>query len=166
MSFCCCRFSDSADFLCAGSILIGSAAGILHSLPASKLCAEINPEDMFAIGRGFCGDVANVLGTMAEYIAPRYGLEWKSFYTALDGHVVCSIKWDNQFYVFDPMLGKFFYTLDNKRLATLDEMCEIPEISYRVDCYNRAHGHEFYVGRDIQLYEFKRHKERLFNVMH
>ncbi len=159
-------FSDPIDALCGISALIGSAAGILHSAPCSKVCGQIHPNDIFALGKGFCGDVANLLGLMAEKIAPHYGLDWKSYYVDLAGHVVCAIEWDKKFYILDPMVGKFFYTLDNTRLATLDEMCKIPEITYRVDCYNKTYDHEFYVRRKIQLAKFKQPVERLLTIMH
>ena len=159
-------FDNPTDALCGMSALIGSAAGVLHSVPYARVCTQVNPNDMPAIGKGFCSDVSNLLGLMAEKIAPHYGLEWKSYYAALSGHVVCAIEWDKEFYILDPMVGKFFYALDNTRLATLDEMCTTAEISYRVDCFNQAHGHEFYVGRKIQLSRFKRHAERLLTVMH
>ena len=159
-------FDNPTDALCGISALIGSAAGVLHSTPYSRVCSQIHPNDMFALGKGFCGDVANLLGLMAEKIAPHYGLKWKSYYAGLSGHVVCAIKWDKEFYILDPMVGKFFYTLDNTRLATLKEMQRTAEITYRVDCYNQAHGHEFYVGRKIQLEKFRRPAERLLTVMH
>ena len=159
-------FDNPTDALCGMSALIGSAAGILHSSPFAKVCCEISPEDMFTLGKGFCGDVANLLGLMAEKIAPHYGLELESYYACLIGHVVCAIKWDKKFYILDPMVGKFFYTLDNTRLATLKEMQTIPEITYRVDCFNQAHGHEFYVRRKIQMQKFIRRTERLLTVIH
>ena len=158
-------FNNPTDALCGMSALIGSAAGVLHSSPFAKVCGEITPEDMLALGKGFCDNVSNLLGLMAEKIAPHYNLQWESYYAGLVGHVVCAIKWDNEFYILDPMVGKFFYTMDNTRLATLDEMCTIPEITYRVDCFNQVNGHEFYVGRNIQLQRFIRHSERLLTVI-
>jgi hypothetical protein len=157
-------FDDPADALCAISVLIGSSAGVLHSAPRAHVAAVIDPEDQFALGAGFCGDVANLGGLMAERIAPRYGLEWRSYRAGLDGHVVCAIEWAGAFHIIDPMVGKFFYAMDNRRLATLEEMTRVPEISYRVDCFNRAHGHEFYVGRTIELVEFDRPAQRLLRT--
>jgi hypothetical protein len=101
---------------------------------------------------------------MAEKLAPRYGLEWRSYQVSLQGHTVCAIQWGGVFHIFDPMVGKFFYALDNRRLAPLDEMQRHREITHRVDCISRAHGHEFYFGRRVQLREFHRSNDTLFRT--
>jgi len=157
-------FDDPADALCAISVFVGSAAGFLHSAPRSPAASVVDVRDLFALGAGFCSHAANLAGLMAESIAPRYGQTWRSYSAGLQGHIVCAVAWGDAMHVIDPMAGKFFYALDNRRLATLDEMTRVPEITYRVDCFNRAHGHEFYVGRDITLQEFTRPSDRLLRV--
>ena len=44
-----------------------------------------------------------------------------------------------------------FHTLDNTRLATLEEMRRDPSIVQRVWHSPRAHGHEFFYGVDNQI---------------
>jgi hypothetical protein len=46
--------------------------------------------------------------------------------------------------VIDGMHGVFYHTLDNTRLATLEELREDKRIAERMWYCPRAHGHEFF----------------------
>jgi hypothetical protein len=143
---------------------MGSPVGPLHSTAFGPSTAVLRPEDMWAFGRGFCGTNSGCFVRMAQRAAMKFGLEWKFYYAGLEGHVVPAVQWNGEFYIFDPMSGKFFYAMDNTRLATLKELQEVREISYRVDCFNRAEKNEFYFGRKVQMQEFKFYDEPIFSV--
>jgi hypothetical protein len=154
-------FPDPADYLCGLVVLLGSPVGPLHSTAYGSSSGYIRPEDMWAFGRGFCGTNAGLFSRMAEKAAKTLGQDWKFFYAGLEGHVVAAVRWNNEYYAFDAMAGKFFFTLDNTRMATLQELQEVREISYRVDCFNRTDENEFYFGRKVQMQEFKYYEHRI-----
>ena len=156
-------FPEPADYLCGLAVLMGSPAGPLHSTSFGPPTSVVRPEDMWAFGRGFCGTNAGLFARMAAKAAANLGLGWKFYYAGLEGHVAVALHWNDAFHVFDPMAGKFFFSLDNTRLATLKELQEIRGVSYRVDCFNRAKDNEFYFGRTIQLQEFIFHDERIIH---
>jgi len=155
-------FPDPADYLCGLSALLGSPAGLLHSEAfGGRASGTLNADSLWLLSRSFCSINAWMFGLMAEMAASHFKTDWKCFYAGLDGHVVAGLRWNNVFHCFDPMMGKFFFALDNRRFATLDEIRELRDVSYRVDCFNRAFGHEFYFEREIQMQKFRPGTEEL-----
>ena len=69
----------------------------------------------------------------------------------LRGHLATLVDTPVGEVVIDGMLGYWFHTLDNKRLATLDEMRRDAAVTSRVWCFARAHGHEFFHGTADQI---------------
>ena len=69
----------------------------------------------------------------------------------LRGHLATWVESPIGVVVIDGMLGLWFHTLDNRQLATLDEMRTQREIAERVWYAPRAHGHEYFFGVNNQL---------------
>jgi len=69
----------------------------------------------------------------------------------LRGHLATLVDTPIGRVVIDGMLGLWFHTLDNARLATLEEMRRDPSIVQRMWHSPRAHGHEFFYGVDTQI---------------
>ena len=69
----------------------------------------------------------------------------------LRGHLATLVETPMGAVVVDGMLGLWFHTLDNTRLATLGEMRTCREIAERVWYAPRAQDHEFFYGVDSQL---------------
>ena len=93
-----------------------------------------------------------------ERLGLQFGLPLTGYALGLRGHIATLVETPAGRVVLDGMHGLFYHTLDNKRLATLDEMRAAPDIALRMWATPRAHGHEFFHGNALQT--IRRWKDR------
>jgi hypothetical protein len=103
------------------------------------------------IGGCFCGDTARLTASLAERIGDRLKVKLTGYSMGLRGHLGTLVDTPIGRVVIDGMIGLWFHTLDNTRLATLDEMRRDRRIAERMWYAPRAHGHEFFYGNEIQM---------------
>ena len=137
----------------AGAVFLGSAAGIRHSSQNAALAASLSPQGILQLGAGFCGQQSECYVLLAEKLADVYRRPLNAYTIGLRGHIAAAVRFrnDSDYYIFDPMLGLFFYAEDNTEFASLSELRSSRELSHRMDAYCSAHGHEFYYGIDNHI---------------
>jgi len=145
------RFPDWQDALCAAAMWVHHPSITRHSSTWSRVSNVASIETIPRLAGCFCGDTTRLTALLAETVGARTGVPLKGLSMGLRGHLATLVETPIGSVVIDGMLGLWFHTLDNTRLATLDEMRADREISERVWYAPRAHGHEFFYGEDNQL---------------
>ncbi len=145
------RFPDWQDALCAVPMWIHHPMVTRHSSTWSRVSNVASVDTIPRLGGCFCGDTARLGACLAEMVGARLGVELKGLSIGLRGHLATLVETPIGAVVIDGMLGLWFHTLDNIRLATLDEMRSCREVTERVWYAPRAAGHEFFYGVHDQL---------------
>ena len=145
------RFPDWQDALCAVAMWIHHPMITRHSSTWSRVSNVASVDTIPRLGGCFCGDTARLGACLAEMVGTRLGVDLKGLSMGLRGHLGTLVETPIGAVVIDGMLGLWFHTLDNTRLATLDEMRACREITERVWYAPRAAGHEFFYGVHDQL---------------
>jgi hypothetical protein len=145
------RFPDWQDALCAVPMWIHHPMVTRHSGTWSRVSNVASVDTIPRLGGCFCGDTARLGACLAEKVGKRLGVDLKGLSMGLRGHLATLVETPIGEVVIDGMLGLWFHTLDNTRLATLDEMRSCKEIVERVWYAPRAAGHEFFYGVNNQL---------------
>jgi hypothetical protein len=151
------RFPDWQDALCAAAMWAQHPCITRHSAAWAPIAEQVAVEDLPRLGGCFCGEVAGLLAALAEKVGARLGVPLTGYTLGLRGHIVTAVETPIGRVVLDGMLGQGYPTLDNSRLATLEEMRKVETIVRRLWYMPRAHGHEFYYGvRDQILVRWQR----------
>ena len=145
------RFPNWQDALCAAAMWVHHPCVTRHSSTWSRVSNGASIETIPRLAGCFCGDTTRLTALLAEKIGARLDVALEGLSMGLRGHLGTLVKTPIGDVVIDGMLGLWFHTLDNTRLATLDEMRSCREIGERVWYAPRAHGHEFFFGTDNQL---------------
>jgi hypothetical protein len=145
------RFPDWQDTLCAAAMWIHHPQVTTHSSTWSRVSNVASVETIPRLAGCFCGDTARLGAALAEKIGDHLDVPLKGLSMGLRGHLCSLVDTPIGQVVIDGMLGLWFHTVDNTRLATLEEMRQEKEICERVWYAPRAHGHEFFYGTDNQL---------------
>jgi hypothetical protein len=140
------RFPDWPDALAAAALWAYHPCITRHSSSWSVVASQADVGTIPRLNGCFCGDVARLLAALAEKVGERLGVPMRAYTLGLRGHLSTLVETPVGRVVLDGMLGHWYPTLDNTRLATLDEMRADAEIVRRVWYCPRAHGHEFYFG--------------------
>jgi len=145
------RFDDWQDALCALAMWIHHPLIHRHSSTWSRVSGAASIDTIPRLGGSFCGDTARLGAAMAEKIGQKLRVPLRGYSMGLRGHLATLLDTPIGRVVIDGMLGIWFHTLDNTRLATLDQMRCDPSIVQRMWHSPRAHGHEFFYGVDNQI---------------
>ena len=145
------RFGRWDDALCAAAMWIYHPAITRHSSSWSRVSNRATMETLPRLGGCFCGDTARLGAAVAEQIGRLTGEALRAWSLGLRGHLCTLVATPAGRVVIDGMTGLWFHTLDNARLATLEEMRAERQIVERMWYCPRAHGHEFYYGVDTQI---------------
>ncbi len=145
------RFPNWQDALCAVAMWVHHPCVTRHSSTWSRVSNGASIETIPRLAGCFCGDTSRLTALLAEKIGARLGVPLRALSMGLRGHLCTLVETPIGAVVIDGMLGVWFHTLDNTRLATLDEMRGNREIVERVWYAPRAHGHEFFYGVENQL---------------
>ncbi len=145
------RFGDWSDALCAAAMWIHHPHVTRHSPTWSRVSSAASIGTLLRLPGSFCCDTARLGACLAEKIGRQLGMELPAYSMGLRGHLCTLIDTPVGQVVIDGMLGLWYHTLDNTRLATLDEMRQCRQIVERVWYCPRAHGHEFFFGIDDQI---------------
>ncbi len=145
------RFSSWQDALCAAAMWVHHPCVTRHSSTWSRVSNGASIETIPRLAGCFCGDTTRLTALLAEKIGVRLGVPLRGFSMGLRGHLATLVETPMGAVVVDGMLGLWFHTLDNTRLATLGEMRTCREIAERVWYAPRAQDHEFFYGVDSQL---------------
>ncbi len=149
------EFPDWRDALCAASILCHNPAVTVHSSSLSRLAGQLNSESILRIRGCFCDNDARVLNKLCTAIGRNLGQTFRGMRLGMRGHVALALETPDGLNVFDSMLGIFYYTKDNSRFATLEELIANRELSYRMSFDQMANGHEmFFQHSQITLQKF------------
>ena len=144
------RFPHWPDALAAAAMWIYHPAITRHSPSWSRVAGEASLRTIPRLAGCFCGDTARLTAVLAEEIGRRLGVPMVAYSLGLRGHLATLVVTPIGQVVLDGMIGLWYHTLDNTRLATLDEMRADPAIALRMWYAPRAHGHEFFHGNIIQ----------------
>ncbi|MBM4035829.1 MAG: hypothetical protein FJ291_29160 [Planctomycetes bacterium] len=145
------RFPDWQDALAAAALWAYHPSITRHSSSWSVVASQAAVGTIPRVNGCFCGDVARLVAALAEKVGERLGLPLRGYTLGLRGHLSTLVETPLGRVVLDGMLGHAYLTLDNTRLATLDEMRANGEIVCRLWYCPRAHGHEFYLGVRNQI---------------
>ncbi len=145
------RFPDWQDALCATALWIYNPRITRHSSSWARISGQSTAGTIPRLGGCFCGDTARLGGVLAEKIGQKLNVPLKGFTMGLRGHLTSMIETPIGRVLIDGMHGMFYHTLDNQRLATLDEMREQEQIAKRMWYYPKAHGHEFFYKNYTQV---------------
>lgn len=140
------RFPDWQDGLCAASMVLQHPCLTTHSSSWARVAATADGPTVLRLGGCFCSDTAPLAAELAEILGRLYRVPMQGFTLGLRGHLTGLIETPLGEVLIDPMLGIYYHTLDNRRLATLDEMRADPRIARRMWTRPWAHGHEFFLG--------------------
>jgi len=145
------RFSRWDDALCAAAMWIYHPAVTRHSSSWSRVSGRATIETIPRLNGCFCGDTARLGAALAERIGRLTGEKLRAWSMGLRGHLCTLVATPVGRVVIDGMMGLWFHTLDNTRLATLEEMRADRQVVERMWYCPRAHGHEFFHGVDTQI---------------
>ena len=145
------RFGRWDDALCAAAMWVYHPHVTRHSSSWSRISGQVAVEAIPRLGGCFCNDTARLTAMLAEKIAPHFDLDLRAYSLGLRGHCATLVATPVGRVGIDGMMGLWFHTLDNTRLATLEEMRACREIAERMWYCPRAHGHEFFFGQHDQI---------------
>ncbi len=145
------RFGRWDDALCAAAMWIYHPAVTRHSSSWSRVAGSAAVETIPRLGGCFCGDTARLGAALAEAIGRRSGEKLRGYTLGLRGHLATLVETPAGRVVIDGMIGLWYHTLDNARLARLEEMRADRRIAERMWYCPRAHGHEFFFGTHDQI---------------
>ncbi|MCX7803862.1 MAG: hypothetical protein N3A38_01600 [Planctomycetota bacterium] len=140
------RFPDWRDALCAVAAWVHHPAVTRHSGVWSRVSGLASVRTLPRLGGCFCGDTARLCACLAEKVGSLLGVPLRGFSIGLRGHLATLVETPEGRVVIDGMMGMWFHSLDNARLATLEEMRADREVVGRMWYCPRAHGHEFFFG--------------------
>ncbi|PCJ59463.1 MAG: hypothetical protein COA79_10460 [Planctomycetota bacterium] len=144
------EFDDWQDGLSACSLILHHPCLTTHSGSWSKISSSSTTETVLRLRGCFCCDTARVASHVCDILSEKYNVPFTGYGMGLRGHVTGMIDTPIGEVLIDPMLGITYHTLDNTRLATLQEICGSMELQARVWEKACAHGHEFFNGVDNQ----------------
>ncbi|HUT37374.1 MAG TPA: hypothetical protein VNE39_28080 [Planctomycetota bacterium] len=156
------RFGDWQDALAAAALWAYHPCVTRHSATWAPVANQAAVGAVPRLGGCFCADVARLVAALADEIGERLGVPLRGYTLGLRGHLATLVETPLGRVVLDGMLGHWYPTLDNARLATLDEMRASAEIVQRLWYCPRAHGHEFYFGIHDQIIQRWREKPLRF----
>ncbi len=145
------RFPDWQDALAAAALWAYHPCITRHSSSWSVVASQAAVGTIPRVNGCFCGDVARLTAALAEKVGERLGMPFKGYTVGMRGHLSTMVESPLGRVVLDGMLGHAYLTLDNTRLATLEEMRANDAIVRRLWYCPRAHGHEFYFGVHDQI---------------
>ena len=140
------RFPDWQDGLCAAAMALHHPCLTAHSSAWSRISNVADTGTLLRLGGCFCSDTARLGARLAEELAPLYRVPLHGFSLGLRGHLTTLVETPIGDVLIDPMLGIYYHTLDNTRLATLDEMRGDRRITARMWALARGRGGEFFFG--------------------
>jgi len=145
------RFGNWQDALAAAALWAHHPCITRHSSGWAAVACQAATDTVPRLGGCFCGDVARLVAALAEKVGERLGVPLAGCTLGLRGHLSTLVETPVGRVVLDGMLGQWYPTLDNARLATLEEMRACKGIVQRLWYCPRAHGHEFYFGVHDQI---------------
>jgi hypothetical protein len=145
------EFSDWQDGLCAAAMIFHHPFLSRHSGSWAGIAGKSHVTTVLRMGGCFCGDNGRISAHISELLGARYGVKLKGFSLGLRGHLTGLVESPIGEVLIDPMLGICYHTLDNARLATLQEMREDQRIHQRVWLLAYSNGHEFFINTHNQL---------------
>lgn len=140
------RFSDWQDGLCAASLLLHHPCLTVHSPVWAKPAATADCPSILRLGGCFCSETARLAAALADELGRLYRVPLRGAVLGLRGHLTGIVDTPLGEVLIDPMLGLWYHTLDNRRLATLAEMREDARIATRMWTLPEARGHRFFDG--------------------
>ncbi|MBI3829464.1 MAG: hypothetical protein HY291_08105 [Planctomycetes bacterium] len=145
------RFPAWQDALCAAALWTYHPHITRHSSAWAKIAGQASLESVLRIGGCFCSDTAVIGAYLAEALGARLGVKLKGYSMGLRGHLCTLVESPAGRVVIDPMHGLFYHTLDNTRLATLEELRAQREISHRMWAFPGVDQHEFFLENALQI---------------
>ena len=104
-----------------------------HAAPRVPIQYGLTPLSMLRLGGGHCYSRAVVgAGIMNEMPDPQTGKNHVAWPCLVLGHVVTAVQHGEDYILFDPSTGHFFYTADNSRFASSRELGQDHELIKRV----------------------------------
>jgi len=145
------RFGRWDDALAAISMWLYHPLVTRHSSSRARVAGSVLAADMPRVGGCFCGDTARIGAMLAERLGEHLGEPMQSWTIGLRGHLATLVSTPVGRVVIDGMIGHWYHTLDNTRLATLEEMRSRRRIVERMWYCPQRHGHELYFQRNDQI---------------
>jgi len=145
------RFPLWEDALCAIAAWIHHPHVTRHSASWARISGLLSTASVPRVDGCFCCDTARIGALLAEKLGAKMGIPLKGFSLGLRGHLATLVETPRGAVVIDGMVGYWFHTLDNTRLATLEEMRADARMAGRVWYCPHAHGHEFFFGVHNQM---------------
>jgi hypothetical protein len=148
------EFDDWQDALCAAALLLHHPFLTRHSSSWSALSGQSSLDTILRLGATFCGETSRMSAFIAELIGDRFQVKLKGFVFGLRGHTSGLVETPIGDVLIDPMLGIYYQTLDNERLATIQEMRIEKKIQERMWLLAFSNGHEFFIEIQNQMKKF------------
>jgi len=136
--FCRSLFEEETDRLLAALMLANSPVFTNHAAPFTSMEYELTPLSALRLGAGDCYSRATVLAGIISRMADDSGDYHEAYPMLVLGHVITSVKTGWGWVPLDPSFGHFYYTRDNTRLATAEELSRDLELVDRVDPQRRC----------------------------
>ncbi len=137
-------FDNWQDGLAGLSMLLHHPHLTRHSGSWARVSGGATSETVLRMRGCFCCDTSRVSAEISEILAKLYGVELRGFALGLRGHLSGLIESPIGDVLIDPMLGITYFSEDNTRLATLDELRENKSIQEKTWLFAYCHGHEFF----------------------
>jgi len=126
------RFENWQDALCATAMLLHHPCLTTHSASWHRVSGIADTATVLRLGGCFCSDTARLAARLAEALGRLYGVPLKGYVLGLRGHLSGLVETPLGDVLIDPMLGIYYHTLNNQRLATLEEMRAEASIAQRM----------------------------------
>ena len=116
------HFPDWQDALCAASMLLHHPCMTVHSGSWARIAGNADSPTVLRLGGCFCSDTAMLAADLAMELGRLYRIPLKGYALGLRGHLSGLVTTPFGDVLVDPMLGIYYHTRDNRRLATLNEL--------------------------------------------
>ncbi|MCW8129926.1 MAG: hypothetical protein KIS92_06175 [Planctomycetota bacterium] len=138
------RFPDWQDALCGIAAWVYHPLITRHSSSWTGVAGQAHLETLVRLGGCFCSDTSVLSAHLAERAGARMNVPIKGYAMGLRGHLCTLLETPLGRVVIDGMHGLYYHTLDNARLATLDEMRTQREVTRRMWHFCGTNKEDFY----------------------
>lgn len=124
-------FDNDIDRLLGATMFLHQRSVMTHSAALNGI-GILNPLSMLRLGGSACGNRSVLLIDLLQRMRSDQSSDgFEAYYLTLTGHTVATVLMDGRQVMLDADNGLFYYTMDNNRLASLEEMSEDSRIPFR-----------------------------------
>jgi len=129
-------FDNDEDRLLGCAYMINQPAFMTYVVRSSVVVAGgMSPLSQLRFGSAQCGGFSTVCLALVRRMRSTSGQLFDGMALNCPGHLMTAVRRGDGHVIIDASIGNIFYTRDNSRLATLDELLADPELARRSEMH-------------------------------